>query len=135
MIRDKVHDQFHVTGMKFRYQFFCVVQRAELLHNVPVIRNVIPVVVVRAFIAGTEPDGVDAEFFQIIQARNDAGKIADAVSVGIQKTARVDLIDHPMQHLFLLVRIRSHLFPFPPCQQPSGLAADLPASRPVDSAI
>ena len=37
---------------------------------------------------------IDAEIGDIVQPLDDAGKIADAVAIGILKRARIDLIDY-----------------------------------------
>src|SRR6185437_1465108 len=40
-----------------------------------------------------EPDGVDAERRHVIQFLGDAGEIADAVAIAVEKTAGIDLVD------------------------------------------
>ena len=40
-----------------------------------------------------DPDGVDAEPLDVVEAVVDPGEVADAVAVGVEETARVDLVD------------------------------------------
>ena len=40
------------------------------------------------------PDGVDAEAFEVIEPRPDAGEIADAVAVRVLKGPWIDLVDN-----------------------------------------
>jgi hypothetical protein len=40
-----------------------------------------------------QPDGVDAEPLEVVEAAADAGQVADAVPVRVGERARVDLVD------------------------------------------
>jgi hypothetical protein len=42
------------------------------------------------WIEGREPDGVDAEAGQVIEVAGDAVQVADAVTIGVAETARID---------------------------------------------
>ena len=97
MVGHQVHDDFHVPGMHLGDKPLHVLHGAELVHDVPVVGDVIAVVVVGALVAGAEPDGVHAQLLQIVQLACDAGQVADAVAVGIHEAAGVDLVDHQAQ--------------------------------------
>ena len=102
MVRHKIQDQLHVPRVQTGNKRAHIVQGAKLVHDVPIVRDVIAVIIVGALVAGTQPDGVDAEFLQIIQLFNDARQIADAVSVGVHEAAGIDLINHPTQKISVL---------------------------------
>jgi hypothetical protein len=40
-----------------------------------------------------QPDGVDAEFLQVIETARDPVQIADSVTIGVLEAPRVDLVD------------------------------------------
>src|ERR1035438_4083651 len=68
-------------------------QGAVLGVYILVIRDVIAEVDLRRGIAGSEPDGVNAQLLQVVQPRGNAVQVADAVAVRVLKAARVDLVD------------------------------------------
>ncbi len=42
---------------------------------------------------GQEPEAGDAEVLQVVESRDEAGEVADAVAVGVLKGADVQLVD------------------------------------------
>ena len=56
-----------------------------------VVAYVVPVVVVRRIVDRIQPDHVDAQILDVVQAGNDSLQIADAVAVAVHETARIDL--------------------------------------------
>ena len=58
-----------------------------------VVGDVVAEVDLRGRIHGGDPDGVDAEGLEVVEARGDAVEVADAVAVGVLEAARVDLVD------------------------------------------
>jgi len=40
-----------------------------------------------------QPDGIDTEFLKMVELLGQAAEIADAVAVGVEKCADVDLVD------------------------------------------
>ncbi len=74
-------------------QLLPIGQRAELVHDVLVIADVVAVVVVGRFVDRREPDDIDAQRLEVIQLLDDAAQVADAVAVAVVKAARVDLVD------------------------------------------
>ena len=58
-----------------------------------VVGDVVAEVDLRRGIHGSDPDGVDAELLEVVEARGDAVEVADAVAVGVLKAARIDLVD------------------------------------------
>ena len=97
VIHHEIHDDFDAVFMEFFRKFFPVVQRSEFVHDIAVIRDIVAVVVIRAFIAGADPHGAYAQFFQIGDFFSDSVQIADPVTVRVVKTARVNLIHLPIE--------------------------------------
>ena len=86
-------------------------QRIEIRHGAKqridagVIGNVVTEIRHRRRENRRQPNRIDAERFQIRQARNDPVDIADAVAVGVLKRARIDLIENavsPPVHVALI---------------------------------
>ncbi|MNI44978.1 hypothetical protein D3C73_993780 [compost metagenome] len=94
VIDDKVHHQLDAACMQSGEQLFPVLQRAELIHNILVIADVITVVIIRRFIDRRQPDNIDAELLQIIQPGDDPPQIPDAVPVAVLEAAWIDLVDY-----------------------------------------
>ncbi len=59
-----------------------------------VVGDVVAEVDLRRGVHGGDPDGVDAEGLEVVEALGDAVEVADAVSVGVLKAAGVDLVDY-----------------------------------------
>ncbi len=68
-------------------------KRSEFRRDIAIVRNVVTVVIHRRFEDRGEPYDVDAERRDIIQFRDNARNIADAVTVQIAEAARIDLVD------------------------------------------
>ena len=66
MVDDQIHDNVHVTLFRFGEQTVHVVHRPETRVNVPVIRNVIPLVSKRRGVDRREPYDIYAELLQLI---------------------------------------------------------------------
>src|SRR5438132_7975446 len=80
--------------------------------HIDVIGKVIAKVGHGRWIDGGEPDRVNAEPTHVIQLAGDAREISYSISIAIEKTARVDLINHPrlppvmcVRHTFLLLPV------------------------------
>ena len=68
-------------------------ERAEDRIDVAVVGDVVAEVGHGRGVEGRDPDGVDAEGGEVVEAGEDAGEVADAVAVRVLKGARIDLID------------------------------------------
>ena len=95
MVWHKIHDQLHVPKMQLQDQFPDVRHRAEFIHNVPVVRNIVAIVNIWAFIARAKPDCIDPKVFQMVQAGDDSLQVTNTIAIGILKTSGIDLIDMP----------------------------------------
>src|SRR5579884_1286542 len=95
MIGDKVQDELEVTLMGLLKQGVQVLQGPEERMHIGIVGNVIAKIGHRRRIDGREPDGVDAEPAQVIELAGDSRQISHAIAIAIEKTAGVDLINHP----------------------------------------
>ncbi len=93
VVHHHVHDDADVALVGLGDQAVEVGEGAVLRIDVLVVGDVVAEVDLRRGIDGREPDGVDAELLQIVEALGDAVQVADAVAVGILKAARIDLVD------------------------------------------
>jgi hypothetical protein len=103
MVGYKIHDQLHVPKMQLTDQFPNVFHGTEFIHNVPVVRNVVSIVHIRAFIAGAKPDCIDPKIFQIVQPGDNSLQVTNTVAIGILKTSGIDLIDMPPEKVLILI--------------------------------
>ena len=93
MVHDQVDDQSHVPRLDRCQHPVEVGHGAELLHHLAIVANVVSVVGVRRIVVRRQPDHVDAQLLQIVQARRDALQVADPIAVRVLKRARIDLVD------------------------------------------
>ena len=70
-----------------------VQKRAVLRVDVLVVGDVVAEVYLGRGIARRQPDGVNADVFQVIEPLGDAIEVTDAVAVRVLKAARIDLVD------------------------------------------
>ena len=68
-------------------------QGAVLRIDVFVVGDVVAEVDLRRWVDGREPDGVDAEVLEVVEALGDALQVADAIEIRVLKAARIDLVD------------------------------------------
>src|SRR5438132_12471470 len=83
-----------VTTFGLDEQLLHVSEGAEVRMHVEVVGDVVAPIRVRRWAGRIEPDGVDAEPLQMVEARDEPGQVADAVAVRVGVGARVDLVDH-----------------------------------------
>ena len=92
VIDDQIHDDVHIPFPGFLQQSVHVLHGAEPGIDIVIIRNIISLIRQRGTVDGGEPENVDAQIFEVIQAADDTGQIPDAVSVGIAEALGVNLI-------------------------------------------
>jgi hypothetical protein len=94
VVGHEVDQDLEPEGVSGVNEHLGVVQRAEAWVDVAVVGDVVAGVVHRRDVERREPHRVDAEVAQVGQARRDARQVADAVTVAVAPTARIDLVDH-----------------------------------------
>ena len=110
VVHDKIHEHPQAALMRAVEHLTEHVKVAVIRVNVHIIGNVVPVIGVRRWVQGREPDRVHVQALYIIQLRQYAPQIADAVSIAVAEAARPDMIHG---HL-LIPRRKSHNTPPPP---------------------
>lgn len=94
VVDNQVHDGFDAALMERSDGPVQFLQRAEHKVNVRVIVDVVPVAVLRAAVDRRQPHYVDAQLGDMVHPPQNAGQIADAVTVGVLEGAGVDLLHH-----------------------------------------
>ena len=102
VVGDQVHDDLDAMLMGLLDEDLHIIQGAELVHNIPVVGDIITVVHIGALVAGAEPNGVDAQFLQIGQLLADALQVADTVMVGVHEAPGIDLINDQLGKIHIL---------------------------------
>src|SRR5256885_15359605 len=90
----KVQDELEVALVGLLKQGVQVRQGSEERMDIGVIANIIAKIGHRRRIDGREPDRVNAEPAQIVQFAGDSREIPYPIAIAIEKTPRVDLINH-----------------------------------------
>ena len=98
LIARVIHHQFdhylHAAMMSSVEERLEVAQRSIRRIDVGVIGDVVSIVAQRRWEEWQKPDAGDAQVLQIVETRQQAGKIADAIVIRIRKRANVQFIDN-----------------------------------------
>ncbi len=94
VVRDEVDDDPHAELVRALLHPVEVGERSEQRVDVAVVGHVVAGVLLRRGEERGEPDGVDAELGEVVEACRDAGQVAHAVAVGVRERTGVDLVDH-----------------------------------------
>jgi hypothetical protein len=92
MSRNQIKDDAHPAFFRFLEKPFKVCIGAISRSDTVIIRYVISRVLKRRYKAGIQPDCVTTKLFDIVEFADDAGNIADAVTVSIKKALRIDFV-------------------------------------------
>jgi hypothetical protein len=93
VVRHEIENDLQAARMRRRDQRVEIGERAEHRIDIGIVRDIVAEVRHRRGIDRRDPDGVSAELDQMIEPRRDALQVTDAVTVGVLKRARIDLID------------------------------------------
>ncbi|MBV6467903.1 MAG: hypothetical protein PGMFKBFP_03276 [Anaerolineales bacterium] len=93
VIHHHVEDDPHPAFVDFFDEFQRVVERSVFGGDVSVVGNVVAEVALRRREERREPDGLETQLLDVIQFLNHAAQVADAVAVGVEERAGIDLID------------------------------------------
>ncbi len=92
MVDHQVHHQLQPPLVRRRQQVFEILHGAKLIHDRPVIGDVIAVVVVGGLVNRAHPDHVYPQLPDIVQLALHPAKIADAVAVAVAERAGIHLV-------------------------------------------
>ena len=93
MVENEVHDNADVPFSCLGNQSVHVFHGPEGLINLVIVSNVVAVVCLWRFVAGSQPYGTDAHLLQIIQLFGDSVQVSDAVPVRIVEASDINLTD------------------------------------------
>lgn len=93
VIDDEVHDKADIAAVHLVEEGVEIGHCAEVLHDIPVIADIIAIVIIRGRIDGIQPDHIDAEALDIVEFGDDAFQIAYTVAIIVFEAAGVDLVD------------------------------------------
>jgi hypothetical protein len=93
VVDDQVHHQLEATTVYVGQQPVELLQRPEQRVDVLVVADVVAVVVHRRAIHRRQPENVDPQRDQMVEASADAGQVTRAVAVPVGEAAGVDLVD------------------------------------------
>jgi hypothetical protein len=93
VVRHEVEDEANAALVQRVHQPVEVRKRAKKGIDVDIVGDVIPEVGHRRGIDRRDPDGVDAEPLQVVDALEHALQVADAIAIAVLKRARINLID------------------------------------------
>src|SRR5437764_11048273 len=94
VVGHKVQDDLKAATVSLVKQGIQVLKSSEERMNIDVIAYVVAKIGHGRRIDGGEPDGVNTEPAHVIQLAGDAREISHSITIAIEKTARVDLINH-----------------------------------------
>ena len=94
MVDDQIHHDFQTALMRLGKQFIHIVKRAEHRIYALVIRDIVAVVILRGLVDRAQPQHINAQVGEIIQAAGDALDIAEAIAIGVLEATRVNLVHH-----------------------------------------
>ena len=83
VVDHEVHDDLHAQPVRLGEQCVHVSESAEHRVDLLVVGDVVAVVVLRGLVDGAEPDDIDAQARQIVEALGDAAQVADSVAVRV----------------------------------------------------
>lgn len=114
VVDHQIHQRLHPPFVAALDEALDVLDRAVLVRDAVVVRDVIAHVDLGRLVDRTQPDDVDTQLLDVVQLGDDAGKVADAVIVGVLERGRIDLVDgaflppRPVDvfALVMLVRLR-----------------------------
>ena len=93
MVDDEFDEHLHVALMSGGKEALEVVDSAVAGIDVGVIGDIVAVVSERRRKEGKEPEAGNAEVLEVVETRDEAGKVADAITIGVLEGADVELID------------------------------------------
>ena len=94
VVHHQIHEELHAPLVDLVTHGLPVLQRAEAGVDIPVIGDVVAVVRLGRNEIGAGPNGVHAQALDVIQFGGDPCQIPFAVSVTVEKTAGIDLVEY-----------------------------------------
>src|SRR5580704_11665595 len=96
MIRNEVEYQFQAARMGFLNQPIKIGERAEDWIDAAIVRDIVTKIRHGRWINRANPDCVNPEPGQIVELTRYSFEIADAIGIGVQEGARINLVNNSM---------------------------------------
>src|SRR5947208_226174 len=93
VVENHVEDDSNIEFPSRSHEMLEVVHRPEVGVDAAVVADVVPVIRIRRIETGVDPNRANAKVLQILQPRDHALKVTDAISVRILERARIDLVE------------------------------------------
>ncbi|GFI58717.1 hypothetical protein IMSAG025_02181 [Muribaculaceae bacterium] len=100
VVHHQVHHNPDSPFMGLCQHLIKILHRSELIHNIPVIADIIPIVIIRRLIHRRQPNHIHSQILQIIQPAGNPLQIPDTIPVAVHKASGINLINYRL---------------FPPC--------------------
>src|SRR3989475_2589946 len=94
MIRDIVQEDLELTPMGLGNELIKVFQGTEEGIDIRVVRDIIAKVSHGGRKDRRQPERIDPQPLQVIEATGNASQITNAITIPIHERARIDMIDH-----------------------------------------
>jgi len=94
VVDDQLGDHPQATFVRLGDEALGVGHGPVVAVHAAVFGDVVTVIAAWRRVERQQPDGVDAEFGDVVEFGDQAGKVADPVIVGVEKRFDVNLIDH-----------------------------------------
>ena len=94
MVKHHIQHQSHSSFVRLPDQLLHILHRTESEVDAAIIRNIIPIIVLRRNKHRGKPQVIRPKLFQIIQFLNNSFQISQSVSIGIHKRLGINLINH-----------------------------------------
>ena len=92
MVDNKIQNDLDTMLMSFSDQLIHVLVTSEACEDLPVITDIVTDVVLWGVKNRAKPDHIDPKVLKVGEFFNNALEIAEAVSVGVLKSSRINLI-------------------------------------------
>ena len=83
MVYNQIHYDSYTKLMGFLQKIVEILHGTEVIHNGFIIRYIVSIIVIWAFITGIEPYDIAAQFLYIFQVIGNTLKVSDSIAVGI----------------------------------------------------
>ena len=114
MVYHQIHHNPDSPLMGFRQHLIKILHRSELIHNIPVIADIIPIVIIGRLIYRRQPNHIHPQILQIIQPAGNPLQIPDSIPVAVHKASGINLINHRL---------------FPPCFNHNSIPPFIPVPQ------
>jgi hypothetical protein len=107
VVQDEIEEDLEATTMGVGDEPVEVLDGPEQWVDCGMVGDVVAEVSARGGVDGREPDRIDAEGLDVVEMGDDAGQVADAITVAVGEAPGVDLVDDPALPPVVEARVRA----------------------------